>query len=186
MLKHWKSTLFFIHCLLFFLVVNLPLALLLERVELPPHLKIYQPDGTLFRGGAGQLTINQVTVQNVEFAWQANCLLSLQWCYRVNTPQGEATVGVGPLAPDISLTHVDVAYPSEELAAFIPNLLVQPTGTVRLRSDKLVLVDQKPQAIDATLTWSGLGVADGSESLVLGDYLATISGGGDQLAWLFD
>lgn len=181
MRKHWRQLLFFIHCLLFFLVANLPSSLLLERIQLPQQLRLYQPTGTVFSGGFSQLQFRQLTLQQVEFDWQISCLLSFQWCYRVSIPEGELLAAVSLADFSIKVSEMDVEFPVNVITATVPNLLVKPTGRIRLKGSEIIFMGERPQSIEVVLNWSDLGVEAGADSLVVGNYVAEISGQGDRI-----
>ena len=184
MLKHWRQSLFFIHCLIFFLAANLPINLVLERIQLPQQVRVYQPSGTLFNGGFSQLQINQLSFQQLQFSWQASCLLSLQWCYRISIPEGQLLAAVNFSGQTIEVTEMDVEFPASDFVATMPNLLVNPTGRVRLQGSEITFRDSRPESVQAVMLWSDLGVEAGSDSLVVGNYLAEISGQGDRIDFI--
>ncbi len=181
MRKHWRQLFFFTHCLIFFLVINLPLGLVMGQVQLPPQLKLYQPSGTLFHGGLGQVQADRVVIRDISFQWQFGCLMKLQWCYQLQSPEGGLVAGVNLLTWQVELSEVDIDYPMSAITPLIPNLLVEPTGNLRFQSDRLVLESQRPVAINAVVTWNGLGVNAGNESLTLGDYRVVVTGDADRI-----
>ena len=181
MLKHWRQIIFFILCLLCFLAVNLPLSLLLERVQLPNQVRLYKPTGTLFAGEIAQLQVNQYVFQQVQFDWQAKCLLELSWCYRIALPEGQLLAAIAYPGPTIKLSELDMEFPVEAITRTMPNLLVKPTGRVRLKGADITIRDARPETVEAIVTWTDLGVESGAESLVLGNYLAEITGQGDRI-----
>lgn len=181
MVKRWQYALFFVICLLLFLLANMPVNRLLEHLVLPAQLRLYQPEGTLFAGHLRQVSIDRFSLQDLRYRWLPGCLLQARWCYQVDMPAGSMMVGAGVPGSALLLSAVDVEYAVGELTPLLPALPVQPTGSLRLRAEAIKLENRRLMSMDATVTWSGLGVAEGKESLSLGDYQADISAEADQI-----
>ena len=67
-------------------------------------------------------------------------------------------------------------YQAAELAAYMPNAMVQPDGRLELLIDELTLITGRPAALNGKLIWRDLGLKANDEMLSIGDYQVDFSG----------
>ena len=164
------------------LVLNMPLVHVLANVELPKEIRLSNFNGTVLNGQIDVVEINQLQATGVRYQNVPNCLLSLQWCYRVRLDQGEAQISLNALNQSVIFSDSSLIYPLAELVALFPRLLVNPTGEVEVNIDQLLFSEQKLKLVSGSLTWKNAGVE--GETIDLGDYQldATFSNGSYLLA----
>ena len=168
----WKLSLFFVFCLLVTLLINLPVGHVMARVNMPQQVSISQLAGTLFEGQADTLIVNQVVFHNPEYKFELSCLISLGLCYQLKFADGSALVRFAPLTKTVEVSRIDIELPMSNLANIANRLLIQPSGSLKLSSDKLNFKQGQLTDIDALLVWKNAGIA--GEDIDLGDYQLSI------------
>jgi len=176
MKKIWKYLLFFLLCLVIALVVNLPIRQVLPHIKLPSTVKFAGVNGTVFRGEALEVRVNQFPLRDVSYRFKPSCILLLKVCYQVDYEQGVTEVAYDLLNGDTEVSEARVEYPAAELASYIPNMLVQPEGRLELIVDEMAIIAGKPAAMTGKLIWRDLGVQSDGATLNIGDYQVDFSG----------
>ena len=164
----WKSALFFVFFLIIALVINAPVGHLVARVKIPEGVKISPLQGTLLEGRADTLVVNQLIIQDLEYRFKISCLVSASLCYKVNFADGSALIQYSPIKGSIKVSQLDAELSMSSLAGLSNQLLVKPTGSLNLSSDKLIFMQGKLVDIDATVVWRNAGIA--GDDINLGDY----------------
>ena len=159
---------FFLLCLLFGLVVNMPVTHLLAQLTLPGKVNLSGVDGTILNGQIQHLEVDRVQVKSINYQFKASCLLNLRACYWLDFEQGRGNVSTGLLDQSMTFDNFQIEYPLENLAAYADQLLLQPAGNLQLDINTLSLKQNKLLAIDAIAVWQDAGVV--GESLNLGNY----------------
>lgn len=169
----WKFSLFFVFCLLIGLLINLPVGHVLARVKIPEQIFISHLTGTLFEGQADTLVVNQVVFQNPEYKFNISCLITLSLCYQLKSTDGSAQVRFVPVDQSIEVSGLDVEISMSNLAGVSDQLLIKPSGSLYLSSDKVKFQQGQLTDIDAVLVWKNAGIA--GEDIDLGDYQVSIA-----------
>lgn len=176
MFKIWRYTIFFLVCLLVALIINLPLVHGLPWVKLPPEIQVSGVDGTVLRGKAQQITINEFPVRGVSYRYLPSCVALLKVCYRIEFDDGRFDIAYDLLHGDTELSKARVAYPVTVLTPYFTPLPVQPIGRLELNIDDLSMLQGKPANLVARLVWRDLGIDDPDIKMNIGDYQLDISG----------
>ena len=66
MIRLWKFALFFVLCLAIALLVNLPVQQVISRTQLPPSVRLAGVDGTLMRGQAREVVVENFPLYDVD------------------------------------------------------------------------------------------------------------------------
>ncbi len=185
MFKIWKLTLFFLLCLVVALLFNLPIRQVLPYVELPAMVQLTGIDGTVIRGRAQQINVNNFPLRDVSYRHQPACISTLKVCYRIEYEHGTAQVAYDLLNGDTEVNDARVEYPASEIARQIPNVPVIPQGRLELDIDELELLDGRPTAVSGKLVWRDLGIDDEGIKLNIGDYRVDFSGNPQQYDFRF-
>ena len=181
MLRVLKYFIYFLIFLAVALVFNLPIQKALPYVDLPQELRVAGVDGTMLKGRADELRINQFPVRNVKYRFMPSCIPQLKVCYEVIYDQGEIRMGYDLLHGDIELFKSVIEYPVAELMRLVPNTLpVRPSGSLELQIQDLSMEAEHIAAINGNLVWRNLGLNDQGIKLDIGDYLVEFSGDGNQ------
>ena len=176
MFKLWRYTLFFLVCLLIALLINLPLVHVLPWVKLPSEIQLNGVDGTIVRGKAQQITVNEFPVRGVKYRYMPSCFVLLKVCYRIEFDDGRFDVAYDLLNGDTEVSKGQVEYPISVLTPYLIPLPVQPVGKLELIIDDLSMLDGKPAQLVARLVWRDLGINDQGVKLNIGDYQLDING----------
>ena len=168
--KLWKFTLFFLLCLVVALLFNLPIQQILPHVQLPKTVRLAGIDGTIVRGKAREIRIDEFPFHEVKYRYQPSCIPLLKICYQIDYRQGKLQVAYDLLNGDTEMSDVRLAYPVSEVVAYVPNLLVNPTGRVELLVDDMSIVAGKPTAVAGKLIWRDLGIDNDGVRINIGDY----------------
>jgi hypothetical protein len=168
--KIWKFTLFFLLCLFVALLFNLPIQQVLPHVTLPQTVRLAGIDGTIVDGKAREIRINDFPIQNVRYSYQPSCIPLLKVCYRIDYDQGRLQAAYDLLNGDTEINDLRIVYPVSEVVAYVPNLLVNPTGRVELLVDEVSMVAGRPAALAGKLVWRDLGIDNDGVRINIGDY----------------
>jgi general secretion pathway protein N len=169
----WKAALFFVFCLFITLIINIPVGYLAGRIEIPEQIKISQLSGTLLEGRADTLVVNQLIIQDLEYDFDSACLITLKLCYKFNFADGSGLIQFIPVTGSVVVSQLDLEFSMSNLAGMSDQLLIKPSGSLYLSSDKIILANGQLTDIDAMLIWKNAGIA--GENINLGDYQLTIS-----------
>jgi len=175
MFKTWKLGLFFLLCLMFALLLNLPIKQVLPLVKLPNTVSLIGINGTAFNGTVQEININSFPLRSLDYRYQPSCILLLKVCYNVSYEQGIIEIGYDVLNGDTEISYAKVEYPVSELVRHVPNVPVNPVGRIELVIDDLSMVRGKPVALSGKLTWRDMGLDDDIK-INLGDYQIIFAG----------
>jgi general secretion pathway protein N len=173
----WKPALFFLVCLVIALLINMPVSQLLAQVNIPDNVKISRLQGTVFNGQTGELVVNQFPIRQLEYQADLSCLLTARLCYRIDFEDGTAMLSFSPVSKTIEITGFEADIPMQSLAAMSNQLLVSPSGSLRLKTDNLTIRQGKLVDINGTAIWRNAGIV--GEDFDLGDYQIDIERGID-------
>ena len=176
MFKIWKLVLFFVLCLMFALLFNLPIQQVLPHLKLPPNVQLVGIQGTAFRGTAQEIVIDQFPLQAVSYRFLPSCILLLKACYQVSYEQGTLDAAYDVLSGDAEISDARIDYPVAELMKYVPNVPVNPIGRVELMIDELSMVQGKPAALDGKLIGRDLGVDNDGSKISIGDFQVDFTG----------
>jgi len=168
--------LFFVLCLMFALLFNLPAQQVLPHVKLPNTVRLVGVDGTVFRGTAQEIRINGLPLSALNYRFLPSCIPLLKVCYKITYAQGAFQLAYDALNSDTEVSQARIEYPIAELARHVPNLLVKPLGNVELLIDDLSMVQGKPTALNGKLIWRDLGLDNDGSTISIGDYQIDFSG----------
>ncbi|MCP4389075.1 MAG: type II secretion system protein N [Gammaproteobacteria bacterium] len=176
MFRAWKYLLFFVLCLAIALVINLPIRQLLPHFQLPNTVTLSGVDGSVVSGRARQITINRFPLRDVSYRFAPSCIALLKICYQIDYAQGTALTAYDLLNGDVEVSESRAEYAASELAAYMPDMMVQPGGRLELLIDELTVIAGQPAALNGKLIWRDLGLQADDDSLKLGDYQVEFSG----------
>ena len=168
MKKIWKPALFFVLCLLVFLLINLPVTLILGQITLPNNIKVNGVKGQITSGTVSTIYVNQFPIHNVNYSADLSCLLALNICYQIDYLNGTGSISFNPLANEITIEQIDVDYTMAELWPLMGQLLVKPTGELKLMVNQISFKQNKINNFDGVAIWNNAGVA--GEDINLGAY----------------
>ena len=169
----WKPALFFVFCLLIGLIINLPVGYLMAYAKIPDQVKISQLSGTLFEGQIETLIVNRVVIDDLEYEFNISCLMILELCYQINFADGKGQIRYVPVTGSVELAQLELEIPMSNLTGMSDQLLIKPSGSLYLSSDKVKYSKGQLADIDAVLVWKNAGIA--GEDIDLGDYQLSIS-----------
>ncbi len=169
----WKPALFFVFCLFIALIINLPVGYLMAYAKVPDQVKISQLSGTLFEGQVETLIVNQVVIEDLEYEFNSSCLITLELCYQFNFTDSKGQIRYAPVAGSVELAQLDIELSMSNLTGMSDQLLIQPSGSLYLSSDKVKYSKGQLADIDAVLVWKNAGIV--GEDIDLGDYQLSIS-----------
>jgi len=176
MIKIRKFVLFFVLCLMIALPFNLPIQQVLPHLKLPPNIKLVGIQGTVFRGKAQEVVIDQFPLQAVSYRFQPSCILQLKACYQISYEQGAFDAAYDVLSGDTEISGARIEYPVAELMKYVPNVPVNPVGRVELMIDELSMVQGKPAALNGKLIGRDLGVDNDGSKISIGDFQVDFTG----------
>ena len=176
MLKLWKFTLFFLLCLVGALLFSLPIQQVLPYVSLPNTVRTVGIDGTVIKGTAQEVSINNFPLREIKYRYLPSCIPLLKICYKISYDRGEVRVAYDALNDDTEITRTRIEYQAVELIKHIPNALVKPAGRLELIIDDSSLVGGVPTAINGKLIWRDLGIDDDGIEISIGDYQVEFTG----------
>lgn len=174
--RTWKFALFFVICLAIALLINLPVRQVLAHLQLPDSVRLAGVEGTVFRGEADEVVVENFPLRDVDYRFLPSCLALLKVCYRIDYRQGRVQAGYDLLNGDTEVSEARLQYPVTEIARHIPNLLVQPSGQLELAIDEMAIVEGVPAALNGKLIWRDLGIDDGGARIDIGDYYVDFVG----------
>jgi len=163
-------------CLAAALVINLPIQQLLPHMQLPNTIRLNGIAGTAFHGTAQEVSINRFPLRDLSYRFKPSCIPLLKICYQVDYEQGASRVAYDLLNGDVEVSEARAEYQVIELAAYMPNMMMQPDGRLELTIDELAIVAGKPAALTGKLIWRDLGVKSDDVTLGVGDYQIDIIG----------
>lgn len=176
MIKIWKYLVFFLPCLALALAVNLPIRQVLPHIKLPDTVGFNGVEGTVVRGWAREIYVDQHALRDVSYRFKPSCMPLLKLCYQIEYEQGVARVAYDLLNGDTEIGRGRFEYQATDLAVIIPNMLVQPVGLLELFIDDMAIVAGKPAALNGRLIWRDLGIQGEGAPLNIGDYQVEFSG----------
>jgi hypothetical protein len=176
MLKLWKFTLFFLLCLVVALLFSLPIQQVLPHVKLPNTVRTVGIDGTVIKGTAQEISINNFPLREIRYRYLPSCIPLLKVCYKISYDQGEVRVAYDVLNGDTEITRTRIEYQAAELINYIPNVPVKPAGRLELIIDDSSLVGGVPTMINGKLIWRDLGIDDDGIKISIGDYQVDFTG----------
>ena len=176
MLKLWQLTLFFLLCLVVALLFNLPIQQVLPHIKLPNTVRAIGIDGTVIRGNAQEISINDFPLRDIRYRYMPSCIPLLKICYKISYERGDVQVAYDVLNGDTEVTGTQIEYQATELIQYIPNALVKPAGRLELMIDKLSMVEGVPTVVNGKLIWRDLGVDDDGIKISIGDYQVDFTG----------
>lgn len=168
MKKHWKSTLFFVLCLLVFVVINTPLTLILGQISLPNNIKLNGVKGAIIGGKVTAIYVNQFPILDINYRADLSCLLTLSLCYQIDYQNGTGNISFNPLTRTTTIRQLDIDYTMTELSSLMNQLLVKPTGELNLKLNQINIQQHKISNLEGFAIWSNAGIA--GEDINLGDY----------------
>ena len=176
MLKLWRFTLFFLLCLVIAMLFNLPIQQVLPYVKLPNTVRAIGIDGTVIKGTAQEVSINNFQLRDIRYRYLPSCIPLLKVCYKINYDRGNVEVAYDVLNGDTEVTGAQLEYQAIELAKYISNALVKPAGRLELLIDNLSMVEGVPAVVNGKLIWRDLGVDDDGIKISIGDYQVDFTG----------
>ena len=176
MLKPWKFSLFFLLCLVIALLLNLPIQQVLPHIKIPNTVRVIGIDGTVIRGNAQEVSINDFPLRDIRYRYMPSCIPMLRVCYKISYERGDVQVAYDVLNGDTEVTGAQLEYQAIELVKYIPNALVKPAGRLELLIDNLSVVEGVPIVVNGKLIWRDLGVDDDGIKVSIGDYQVDFTG----------
>ncbi len=168
----WKPALFFVFCLGITLLINTPAGHLVARLKIPENITISPLQGSLFKGRTDTLGVNQLTIHDLEYQFKLSCLITASLCYQIDFDRGSALIRFVPITGSIEVSQLNIELSMSDLTGLPNKLLIQPSGSLILRSDNLKFMQAKLIDIDAVVVWKNAGIA--GEDINLGDYQLNI------------
>lgn len=184
-MKKWFAfTAIFLSSYLVFLVVSLPLALVINTIELPKFIKVEGVSGSIWQGEIAQLTANNNQIQQIKTELSFWSLLSLSPKIDVNFgdpisagPEGKFILTVSSkqvLLNDVQL-YLSANYIAKQLPLPIP---VTAQGNVELTFTELSLnITDKPtcQQAQGQVTWLRSGLIALDNNIKIGSIKADLT-----------
>ena len=158
----WKIVLFFVLCLIFALLLNIPIKQVLQRVQLPSTVSLIGINGTVIKGTVQEVSVNGFALRALHYRYLPSCILLLKVCYQVSYEQGRLQLAYDVLNGDTEISHARVEYPVMELVKYVPNVPVHPVGRIELAVDDLSMVQGKPVNLKGWVIWRDMGLEDNS------------------------
>lgn len=163
--------LIFLLSLIVSLLLNMPLGHILAKVKLPDHIRLANVQATLLEGQIDILEVNRLQATNLKYEIDGSCLLKLRLCYRIDFDQGRGLVSASALDQNLTISDTSISYPMEELAALSPQLLIKPSGNLKIFIGMLKVKQRKLALKSGEITWAHAGVV--GDSVDLGEYRLT-------------
>ncbi|MDH3636766.1 MAG: type II secretion system protein N [Gammaproteobacteria bacterium] len=176
MFKLWRLTSFFLLCLVIAMLFNLPIQQVLPYIKLPDTVRAIGIDGTVIKGTAQEVSINNFPLREIRYRYMPSCIPLLKVCYKISYDRGDVKVAYDGLNGDTEVTGAQIEYQAIELAKYIPNALVKPAGRLELLIDNLSVVEGVPTVVNGKLIWRDLGVDDDDIKISVGDYQVDFTG----------
>jgi hypothetical protein len=176
MLKTWQLVLFFVLCLVFALLSNLPIQQVLPHLKLPANIKLVGVRGTVFSGTAQEITIDQFPLRSIKYRNRLSCIPLLEACYQVSYENGTIQLAHDVLSGDTEISDTRIEYPAAQLVKHVPNVPVNPIGRLELMIDEMSIVQGRPAALNGKLIWRDLGIDNDGSQINIGDYQVDFSG----------
>jgi len=174
----WKPALFFVFCLIITLLINMPVGHLMAQVKIPDAAKISKLQGSLLKGQASTLIINQLIIHDLEYSFDSSCLIIVSLCYQLNFAEGSVLIRFVPISGSIEVSQLDIELSMSNLSAVSDQLLIKPSGNLHLSTDNIKFIQGKLVDIEAIAVWNNAGIA--GEDINLGDYQINIKKGSGQ------
>ena len=99
--------------------------------------------------------------------------MTLELCYQFNFTDSKGQIRYAPVAGSVELAQLDIELSMSNLTGMSDQLLIKPSGSLYLSSDKVSYSKGQLADIDAVLVWKNAGIA--GEDIDLGDYQLGIS-----------
>jgi len=177
MFKIWRYLLFFLLCLVAALLFNLPVQQVLPHVQLPPNLQVAGVSGSILKGAAAEVRINDFPIRDIHYRYMPSCIPMLKVCYHIRYQRGEVRVAYDVLNGDSEVSQSEIEYPVADLLKLLPNpVLVNPTGRLQLQVDELSMQQDRLIAVNGKLIWQNLGLNDNGIRIDIGDYQVDFRG----------
>ena len=176
MLKLWRFVLFFLVCLVIALGFNLPLQQVLPHVQLPQTIAVTGVDGTVLKGRAREITIDDFPLRDIDYRYLPSCLPLLKVCYRIVYERGDLKVAYDVLNGDTEVADTSINYPVGEIAHFLPPVPVRLAGRLELVIDEMSYYEGRPARVSGRLVWHDLGIDDDGIKINIGDYQVEFTG----------
>jgi len=177
MYTFWKYTILVLLCLTVALLLNTPVQHVLPYVQLPPSMRLAGVDGTLLKGKASELRINDFPLRGIRYRYMPSCIPMLKICYHVVYNRGEIRVAYDLLNGDSEVNRSEIEYPVADLLRLLPDdAPVNPSGRLQLRIDDLSMQADKLVAVKGRLIWSDMGLNDEGIRIDIGDYQVDFRG----------
>ena len=168
----WKPALFLVIFLIIALLINTPVGHLMARVKIPDGVKISPLQGTIFKGQADTVVVNQLIINGLEYRFKISCLITANLCYQINFIDGSALIRFSPIEGSIKVSQLDTELSMSNLSGLSSQLLVQPTGSLNLKANRLIFMQGRLVDIDAAVVWRNAGIM--GDDINLGDYQLTM------------
>jgi len=186
MFRIWKYTLFFLLCLVVALLFNLPVQQVLPYVQLPPNLQVVGVDGSILKGSAAELRIDDFPIRDIRYRYMPSCIAKLKVCYHIRYKRGDIRVAYDVLNGDSEVSRSEIEYPVADLLRLLPNpALVKPTGRLKLHIDDLSMQQDKLVSVNGKLIWRNLGLDDEGIRIDIGDYQVDFRGDPESYEFTF-
>jgi len=145
-------------------------------VRLPDTVQLTAVDGTIVKGKAREIRVNEFPFRDVEYRYQPSCIPLLKVCYRIDYRKGSLRVAYDLLNGDTEMNHLRIAYDAGEVAPYVANLPVNPTGRIELQVDDMSIVSGRPTAVAGKLVWRDMGIDNDGVRVNIGDYELVFDG----------
>ena len=176
MFKFSTFALVFFLCLVFALLFNLPIQQVLPYAKLPNTVRVVGIDGTVIKGTAQEIIIDQFPLHAINYRYLPSCIPSLKVCYQIDYERGTIRLAYDVLNGITEVSQTRVEYPAAELAKHVRHVPVNPVGIVELVIDNLSMVQGKPTALNGKLIWRDMGIDNGGRKISIGDYQVDFTG----------
>lgn len=186
MFRIWRYTLFFMLCLAVALLFNLPVQQVLPYLQLPPNLKVAGVDGSILKGNAVELRINDFPIRDIRYSYMPSCIAKLKVCYHIRYERGDVRVAYDVLNGDSEVSRSEIDYPVADLLRLLPDpSLVKPTGRLQLHISDLSMQQDKLNSVDGKLIWRNFGLNDDNIKIDIGDYQVDFHGDSKKYEFTF-
>lgn len=157
--KWWLGAIFFVLSYAFFMVSQIPLRWVINKVSIPDNINLHHVEGTLWRGSIKRVIVNGYTINNVNT--DVNILSLLLLNVSVNTtfggalftgPEGKATVN--NLQSNIDITNANVSVAANDIAKLLPlPIPVVAKQFVDVQINEFVMGETLCEHLTGEITW---------------------------------
>lgn len=162
-------------CYLFFLLLYLPAAQVVSRIELPGNVNISGVSGTIWQGEIEQLEIEDISLK--QLYWQigmAGFLPAIHWA--MTDPQGISGKGSVGWMNGVQLQTTDIKLPA---ALIIPKLElplpVTANGMIKLHIEHARIIDLSCESLSGVLRWDNGRLSSPMGEIELGEAQARLN-----------